>query len=297
MKVSDPMNRYEIIPAPQLQADVKFIWALEENAKTYNRDNIFPDSYIELIINCGAPLYLETDDGGRVDMPQVFLNGLQRKPLKLRTEGLSQLVAMRMYPWAVNPLLNVQANRTNEAIMPLDSTWQAFGKSIYATVQHAGYEEAMYKLQEYVCDIANRPPHDLHAIRRATNQLYASAGQVRMNELATQTALSTSQFERRFKFLTGVTPKTMARLIRFETIRNVLIVNPLRRTADLAQDFGYTDQAHFIHDFKAFATLTPGEFVTNNWEQWMDWRKWRQQNNSGFLYPNAIEPLYAQATA
>ena len=181
--------------------------------------------------------------------------------------------------------------------MPLDSTWQAFGKSIYATVQHAGYEEAMYKLQEYVCDIANRPPHDLHAIRRATNQLYASAGQVRMNELATQMALSTSQFERRFKFLTGVTPKTMARLIRFETIRNVLIVNPLRRTADLAQDFGYTDQAHFIHDFKAFATLTPGEFVTNNWEQWMDWRKWRQQNNSGFLYPNAIEPLYAQATA
>lgn len=116
-----------------------------------------------------------------------------------------------------------------------------------------------------------------------------------MDTLASQNALSASQFERRFKFLTGVTPKTMARLIRFESIRNMLIINPLRRATDLAQDFGYTDQAHFIHDFKAFATLTPSEFVSNNWAQWKDWRKWRQQHGAEFLSATDIEPLPATA--
>ncbi len=265
------MNRYEIAPAAQLQADVKFIWALEEDAKTYNRDRIIPDSYVELIINCGAPLYLETDDGLRLDMPHVFLNGIQRKPLQLRTEGFCQFVAMKIYPWAVNPLLGIQANQTNDAITPLDSHWQAFGKSVRATVQSAGYEEAMYQLQAYICDLASRPPHDLQTIRSAAHQLYASAGQVRMGELAIQTAFSTSQFERRFKFLTGVTPKTLARIIRFENIRNMLITHPLRRTSDLAQDFGYTDQAHFIHDFKTFANVTPGEFKSFHGEAWRDW--------------------------
>ncbi len=277
------MQRTEIAPAPQLQSDVKYFWSLEEDLTSYNRDSIVPDSYVELIVNCGAPLYLQTDDGARVDLPRVFLNGLQRKPLRIQTTGLCQFVAMKMYPWAANPLINVQAHQTADALLPLDSTWQEFGKTIAATVQHSGYEEAMNKLQQYICDMGNRPPHDMHAIRTATNQLYAASGQVRMDELAAQTALSASQFERRFKYLTGVTPKLMARLIRFQTICYMMYLNPLRRATELAQDFGYTDQAHFIHDFKTFATLTPGEFVSSNWDRFSDWHKWRQQKNAEFL--------------
>lgn len=277
------MNRYEIPLAPQLQSDVKVIWGLEEEAETYNRDSVMPDSYVELIINCGAPLYMKTTDGTRIAMPQVFLNGIQRKPLHLHSEGMCNFVSVKMYPWAVNPLLGVQANHTNETITPLDSRWQVFGKSVAATLQAKGYDEAMYQLQDYVCQIKNPPPNDLHAIRSATQKLYATSGQVRVEDLANQAALSTSQFERRFKYLTGVTPKTMARVIRFESIRNMLFIDPQRRTTDLAQDFGYTDQAHFIHDFKAFASVTPGEFINTHGEQWRSWRDWHQQQTLKFL--------------
>jgi AraC-like DNA-binding protein len=277
------MNRYEIPLMPQLQADVKVIWGLEEEAITYNRDSIMPDSYVELVINCGAPLYIETDNGTRIDMPQVFLNGIQRKPLHLYSEGMCHFVSVKMYPWAVNPLLGIQANQTNETITPLDSRWQTFGKSVAATLQAKGYNEAMYQLQDYVCQISSPPPNDLHTIRSATQKLYDAGGQLRMDDLANQAALSTSQFERRFKYLTGVTPKTMARVIRFETIRNMLFINPQRRTTDLAQDFGYTDQAHFIHDFKSFASVTPGEFINSHAEQWHNWRDWHMQKASYLL--------------
>ena len=280
------MNRYEIPLAPQLQSDVKSIWGLEEEASTYNRDSVMPDSYIELVINCGAPLYMETGKGARIDMPQVFLNGVQRKPLHLRSEGMCHFVAVKMYSWGITPLLGVQANQTTETITPLDSHWQMLGKSIANTLQAKGYNEAMYQLQDYVCQISNPPPHDLHTIRSATQKLYDAGGQLRMEDLASQAALSTSQFERRFKYLTGVTPKTMARVIRFEAIRNMLFINPQRRISDLAQDFGYTDQAHFIHDFKAFASVTPGEFVNLHKEQWHHWRAWyQQQTRQSFSSP------------
>lgn len=40
-----------------------------------------------------------------------------------------------------------------------------------------------------------------------------------------------------------------------------LFTNPAMNLLDLAYEFGYADQAHFIHDFKAFAQLTPGDFA------------------------------------
>jgi hypothetical protein len=174
------MNRYEISLVPQLQADVKSIWGLEEEAATYNRDSVMPDSYVELIFNCGAPLYLQTDDGVRIDVPQVFLNGIQRKPLHLLSEGMCHFVSVKMYPWAVNPLLGVQANQTNDTIMPLDSRWQAFGKSVATTLQTNGYDEAMYQLQDYVCQISNPPPNDLQTNRTSTQNLNDTRGQLSM---------------------------------------------------------------------------------------------------------------------
>jgi AraC-like DNA-binding protein len=55
--------------------------------------------------------------------------------------------------------------------------------------------------------------------------------------------------------------KTLARTIRFEAVRNRLIFEPDASLTDLAYEFGYTDQAHFIDDFKAFIDKTPGEYV------------------------------------
>ena len=69
------------------------------------------------------------------------------------------------------------------------------------------------------------------------------------------------QLQRQFDGATGVSPKTLARTIRFEAIRNRLIFEPDANLTDLAYEFGYTDQAHFIKDFKAFTNKTPGEFA------------------------------------
>ena len=36
---------------------------------------------------------------------------------------------------------------------------------------------------------------------------------------------------------------------------------PKANLTDLAYEFGYSDQAHFIHDFKAFTNKTPSEYA------------------------------------
>src|SRR5262249_16282973 len=95
----------------------------------------------------------------------------------------------------------------------------------------------------------------------AANLLYHSKGQFRVAELADRCHTSARQLERQFDDATGVSPKTLARTIRFESIRSRLMFEPNANLTDLAYEFGYADQAHFIHDFKAFTNKTPSEFA------------------------------------
>jgi AraC-like DNA-binding protein len=91
--------------------------------------------------------------------------------------------------------------------------------------------------------------------------LHLKKGQFRVAEFAEHCNLSSRQLQRQFQDVVGVTPKTLARAIRFEEIRRRLMFAPDQSLTDLAYEFGYTDQAHFIRDFKELADRTPGEFA------------------------------------
>jgi AraC-like DNA-binding protein len=60
----------------------------------------------------------------------------------------------------------------------------------------------------------------------------------------------------RFRETFGMTPKTVARLLRFEKAVS-LIETKTSTLADIAVDCGYYDQAHFHRDFRQFAGCTP----------------------------------------
>ena len=61
--------------------------------------------------------------------------------------------------------------------------------------------------------------------------------------------------------LIGVTPKRLARTYRFAAI--VFTINPAGPIdwSDLAVVAGHFDQAHFGHEVRAFAGLTPTQYV------------------------------------
>jgi AraC-like DNA-binding protein len=195
---------------------------------------------------------------------------------------------MKVYPWAVTPILDIDADPSSVHVIGLDARWQRFADDLTRIVAHHGYDEAINSFQDYACTIAYRGKHDVTPIRAAGHLLRRSHGQIRMTDLAAQSYLSSSQFERRFKHFTAVSPKTYARLIRFESIRAALIMDPSRRLADLASDYGYSDQAHLIREFKSFADCTPGDFAAIagtyfDFQKYDHWRQFQKQSLTAAL--------------
>ena len=97
----------------------------------------------------------------------------------------------------------------------------------------------------------------------AANRLFASHGIQRISAMATDSGLSTRQFERRFLAQVGLPPKLYARIIRFNAALDHKLRYPTRPWSRIANDHDYYDQTHFVHDCRAFTGACPSRFLAH----------------------------------
>lgn len=104
------------------------------------------------------------------------------------------------------------------------------------------------------------PLHQDRRCLRAIAQIEASAGRVRVGEVARDLGLSARTLERIFREQTGLSPKRFIRHIRFQQALRLLQGRRDRPLGWIAQACGYADQTHFIDDFKALTNRLPSTF-------------------------------------
>jgi transcriptional regulator GlxA family with amidase domain len=73
--------------------------------------------------------------------------------------------------------------------------------------------------------------------------------------------VSERQLERLFRERTGLGPKEMARVARLRSVLAHLASKGCADWADLANAFGYADQAHLIHEFQALTGKSPARYL------------------------------------
>lgn len=256
------MKYKEHVPHSSLQDYVKCFWILErEYTPEDPNEEVIPDACIELIFTFGARYVLQREGHPEREMPEAFLIGMQKKPLLFRSSGTVKIVATRFYAWGALPFVAAQAQTPNNLAIELGSEWYDLAEKLGPKVQSDDYEGAVACVEDLLISRLLTAAFDLKEIQIAAQLLYHQKGQFRVADLADYCNLSTRQLQRRFQDVAGVSPKTLARTIRFDEIRNRLMFDADTNLTDLAYEFGYTDQAHFIRDFKEFADKTPGEFA------------------------------------
>ncbi|WP_027185090.1 helix-turn-helix transcriptional regulator [Desulfovibrio inopinatus] len=86
--------------------------------------------------------------------------------------------------------------------------------------------------------------------QRLAEHVLSFQGQIRVDELASDSGMSCRTLERLFKDEVGIPPKAFIRMIRLQKAVEKLRMGSYGRLTDIAYDSGYTDQSHFIKDFK-----------------------------------------------
>lgn len=104
-------------------------------------------------------------------------------------------------------------------------------------------------------------PATVAAVRFAWRRLLATDGRTRIARIADELGMSRRRLETRFAEQVGITPKLLARLLRFQhALRLICAANP-PTLAQVALCCGYADQAHLAREIRSLAGCTPTDLL------------------------------------
>jgi len=111
--------------------------------------------------------------------------------------------------------------------------------------------------ETFVLERLRRGPELSRGVVSAYRELAFCHGNIRIEAIATRLGWSRKHLSQRFQDEIGLSPKSLARIMRFN--RTLDLANRAAEPdwADLAAECGYADQAHLTREFGEFAGATP----------------------------------------
>ena len=252
------------VPAPPLDRFIDDVYCLTGGPR-HRRMNVPPMPSAHLFVNLGGPVRLWDSDPAVP--PAVFTDGwfmgVWTRRFLFEYPRPVRLVGVHFKPWGISPFVDMPASELRDRWMPVDAVWQRSLDRIRNQIGGIAWPTEILRIleAELRSRLAEAPSRGLELVQRTGGRLEASHGAVPVRALADAAWVSGNHLATQFKSHVGVTPKRVARIYRFA--RLILSVDALRPVdwSELALTAGYFDQAHFIHDFKAFSGINPSRYA------------------------------------
>jgi AraC-like DNA-binding protein len=116
-------------------------------------------------------------------------------------------------------------------------------------------------MDEFLLQRLERGPRPSPEVGWAWRRLVATAGAAPISGIANDVGWSHKHLITMFRRQVGLSPKTAARLVRFEGVSRLVEGAPRVDWGQVAADAGYADQAHLIREFRQFTGTTPTGYL------------------------------------
>ncbi len=217
---------------------------------------------VPIILGFGAPYRLS--DALNPDLPVYershFLAGLHETYSTSTSTGPGWTIQINLTPPGAFTVFGMPLREVTNQIVPLDAVAVAPGRQLITDLeQSTTWCERFDLVEAFLLRRQGMGPRLDQSLLWSLRQLEPGPGPARISTLADELAVSRRHFTARFSEYIGLSPKLVARQLRF-TSAHALLLGSDQSVSGIAAQLGYADQAHLTREFRAFSGETPARF-------------------------------------
>jgi len=227
---------------------------------------ILPDACVELFVNLSS----NQDTFSTVTGKKIFENS--RSFVVSRVGGFMDVqmknktgfISVCFYPSTAYLFFGLPMAEIADSLTDLYHLWGADMWKMEEEIERTtACEQKVDIIQQYLLYQLKGKRSDA-TFEYCVQQINRTQSVLTVSALAEKAGLSQRQLSRKFNHCLGLSTKEYINIHRFINSLANLKKHPDSNLTDIAYASGYYDQAHFIHDYKAFAGLTPKAVLHEN---------------------------------
>ena len=248
-------------PAQQLRPFVASYADFDMAGWPPGRHRGLPDGSLVLVVTVG-PLLAVRRAGHADVVAAATVAGLRSGPVGIVHDGTQRGVQLALTPRGSRALLGLPAAALAQGVWPLEEV--VGGRAPELAERLAGARGPAGRARVLDTVLAGWAVDEGYpaVVDAAWRRLVSSAGRVPVTRIAAEMGLGRRHLGQLVRAELGLTPKTVARILRFGRAGRCLRSGRTASLAETAAMCGYFDQAHLTNDWKQLGGCTPGEWMS-----------------------------------
>lgn len=193
---------------------------------------------------------------------RFFIGGqLRNENPVLGCDGRFRLLGVELRPAAFYRLFHCDASRFTDCMTDFHDVFPRWANELENTLLPTdSTPQLILKIEQFLEKLI---PHAVEApvVEAAIAEINKRQGLITAEELSGLTGYSARQLHRYFIQTIGIPAKHYAKIVQINYVISSLMQDNRAQLQELSSEYGYFDQAHFIHDFQRFIQTNPTEFL------------------------------------
>jgi AraC-like DNA-binding protein len=226
-----------------------------------------PTGALTAVIGLADPLVVDGPDGTAAGGGRFasLSSGLRIRSVAIRHDGHQHGIVLSLTPQGARALYGMPAGTLANTVAPFDQLVGPVGSELMDRVRVAPTWEGRFGvLDELLARAVQRRVGRRAAadevrpeVAELWRRLVAGHGRDRVEAITAGLGWSRRHLTDRFRAEMGWSPKTLARVVRFEHAHRLATKGSGLPWAELSLRAGYADQAHLVREWRAFTGRTP----------------------------------------